>query len=96
MYGKSIGKSMCIINIYYLKYIISVYLSNVSNCTHLPSNNGTWENYLKDRWGYSNDWWVKLISASKVLDNIETNTNGIVLPKTERQARGLSTLEPAQ
>jgi len=54
---------------------------------------GTWENYLKERWGYTPDWWVKLQSASNVMRNLKSNTNGIGLPTSERQGRELAPLD---
>ena len=57
---------------------------------------GTWENYLKDRWGYSKMWYSHLISASEVVDNIEKVNNCLPKPSNIGQARELSTLEPAQ
>jgi len=55
---------------------------------------GTWENYLKDRWGYNRDWYYKLVQASDVIKNV-SNLN-IFLPTTESQARELAPLDPPQ
>ena len=67
-------------------------LSNLISTMPLRNNHydGTWENYLKVRWGYSPDWWVKLQAASKVVNHLKSNTIGIDLPTSERQARELT------
>lgn len=57
---------------------------------------GTWENYLKVRWGYSDGWWRKLQRSYSVVKNLENVTTGNVLPSSERQARELAPLEPEQ
>lgn len=45
---------------------------------------GTWENYLKDRWGYNRDWYYALIKASDVQENV-LQYNTLVVPEdTER------------
>jgi len=56
----------------------------------------TWKDYLKKRWGYSSEWWQKLQQSAVVIHNLESSTNGTVLPSNERQARELAPLEPPQ
>jgi len=57
---------------------------------------GTWENYLKDRWGYSETKYYELLQGFRVNENLNSIGNSDTLPKNIGQARELSTLEPAQ
>jgi site-specific DNA-methyltransferase (adenine-specific) len=52
---------------------------------------GTFENYCNEKWNLSRNFVNKTIAASNVVSNIEMGT---MVPKTERQARPLTKVEP--
>jgi hypothetical protein len=52
---------------------------------------GTFEDYCRDKWGMPRNYANKLIAASEVVANLEMGT---MVPKSERQARPLTSLEP--
>lgn len=56
---------------------------------------GTWENYLKERWGYSRDQWLKLSQSFSVINNLN-DAQWAYLPQNQRQARELAPLQPEQ
>ena len=53
----------------------------------------TFEEYCRDKWGIQRNYANKLIAASEVVANLEMGT---IVPKTETQARPLTSLEPDQ
>lgn len=55
---------------------------------------GTFEDYCRDRWGFTDRRARMLIDAAKTIANIETGTIVPLLPATESQARPLTRLEP--
>lgn len=52
---------------------------------------GTFEDYCRDKWGMPRNYANKLIAASEVVANLEMGT---IVPKTESQARPLTSFEP--
>ena len=54
----------------------------------------TFEDYCRDRWGIIKRYANRLIQAANIIENL--GPMGPILPATERQARPLSALEPAQ
>lgn len=52
----------------------------------------TFEDYCKERWGFSRDFANKTIRAVETIEIIEMDTNSIHLPTTETQARELTRL----
>ena len=57
---------------------------------------GTFEDYCRERWGFTDRRARQLMTATEIVTNIQTGTAVPVLPQTERQARGLSGLTPDQ
>lgn len=58
---------------------------------------GRFEDYCKERWGFSNEYARLHMRAAEVIGNLsQTPTIVGVLPITESQARPLTKLEPAQ
>lgn len=56
---------------------------------------GTWENYLKERWGYSRDQWLKLSQSFSVINNLN-DAKLAYLPQNQGQSRELATLQLEQ
>ena len=56
---------------------------------------GTFEDYCRERWGFTRMRASQLISAAEVVGNLGVN-NCLQPPSTESQARPLAPLEPAQ
>lgn len=54
----------------------------------------TFEEYCRERWGWARNYTNKIISAAETVSNLGTMVP--ILPATERQARPLTQLEPAQ
>lgn len=54
----------------------------------------TFEEYCRERWGMNRDYANKMISAAKVVGNLDTIVSTI--PATESQARPLTSLPPEQ
>lgn len=57
---------------------------------------GTFEDYCRERWGFSDRHARRLIDASSTIINIESGPTGSGLPVTEREIRPLTKLEPDQ
>lgn len=57
---------------------------------------GTFEEYCNQRWGMASSRARQLIAAADTVRNLETVTMVTVFPATERQARPLAALPPAQ
>ena len=57
---------------------------------------GTFEEYCRERWGMASSRARQLIAAADTVRNLETVTMVTVFPATERQARPLAALPPAQ
>jgi hypothetical protein len=62
----------------------------------LYRQHGTFEEYCKKRWRFGSRYARHLISAAETITNIKTGTMVPVLPKSERQIRPLTSLEPDQ
>lgn len=56
----------------------------------------TFEDYCRDRWGFVQQHATRLIRAAEVIQNIESEPRGSLLPTTEKHARPLTRLEPAE
>lgn len=56
----------------------------------------TFEEYCQTVWSMSRDYAKKLIRSADVIANLENNTIVSFLPKTESQARPLTSLEPEE
>lgn len=59
------------------------------------ASHGTFEEYCKSRWGFTDRRARMLMSASEVVGNLETGTT-VPLPASERQARPLAALPPEE
>ena len=57
---------------------------------------GTFEDYCRERWGFTDRRARMLMSAAETVANIQTGTIVPFLPATESQARPLTALDPAQ
>ena len=55
---------------------------------------GTFEEYCRERWGWSSRHTNRMIASAEVTVNL--GPIGPILPATESQARPLATLEPEQ
>ena len=55
---------------------------------------GTFENYCRKKWDFTDNFSRRLINSSIVVENIKSVSIGTVLPKTETQARPLTKIEP--
>lgn len=55
---------------------------------------GTFEEYCQERWGWTRQHTNRMIASAEVTTNLEPM--GSILPATERQARPLAALPPAQ
>lgn len=55
---------------------------------------GTFENYCREKWDFTDNFSRRLINSSIVVENIKSVPIGTVLPKTESQARPLTKVEP--
>jgi len=55
---------------------------------------GTFEDYCRERWGFTDRRARMLMSAAETVGVLETGTTVPVLPSTERQARPLTALPP--
>jgi len=58
------------------------------------TTHGTFEDYCRERWGFTDRRARMLMSAAEVATNLETGPIVPVLPVTESQARPLTSLEP--
>lgn len=56
----------------------------------------TFEDYCRERWGFTARRARYYLSAAEVMHNLETGTMVPLLPTSERQARPLTRLEPEQ
>ena len=54
------------------------------------------EEYCKERWGFRHSYVNYLMGSTKVIEHLKTSTMVEVLPKTERETRPLTRLEPEQ
>jgi len=70
-------------------------LRRIKESNYYKEQYGTWENYLDQRWGYSNDHWQRLLQASGVIE-ILTMHNVHSLPTNNRQTSELAPLDPIQ
>jgi len=57
---------------------------------------GTFEDYCRERWNFTQQYATGLIRATNVIENLKTETMVSVFPVSERQARPLTRLEPEQ
>ena len=55
---------------------------------------GTFEEYCRERWGFSDRHARRLMDSAEVITNLKSGPIGPVLPTVEAQARPLTRLEP--
>ena len=60
------------------------------------ATHSTFDDYCRERWGFSRVRAHQLIEATKVIENLSLLPLGNKLPETERQARPLSLLPAAE
>lgn len=72
-------------------YQVGEALLNIRDKRLYRSQYSTFEEYCRERWGMRRDYANKLISASEVMSNLNTNVS--ILPANEAQVRPLTSLE---